>query len=80
MDLDDLGSCYDSELRKNDRPEILCTSDNVLFYGADLEEESVVDQVFIAHKPKYVLTFATQVGVQYSLKLRIPEFVLTQIS
>ena len=65
--LDNLNSYYDPKL-KEDRLDILRTYNNFVFYCADLKEKPVVDEIFAACKPEYVVNLAAQAGVRYSLE------------
>ena len=65
--LDNLNSYYDPKL-KEDRLDILRAHDNFVFYRADLKEKPVVDEIFAACKPEYVVNLAAQAGVRYSLE------------
>lgn len=65
--LDNLNSYYDPKLKEG-RLDILRTYSNFVFYRADLKEKSVVDEIFAACKPEYVVNLAAQAGVRYSLE------------
>jgi UDP-glucuronate 4-epimerase len=65
--LDNLNSYYDPKL-KEDRLDILRAYGNFVFYRADLKKKAVVDEVFAACRPEYVVNLAAQAGVRYSLK------------
>ncbi|SIN78889.1 UDP-glucuronate 4-epimerase [Acetomicrobium flavidum] len=65
--LDNLNSYYDPKL-KEDRLDVLRTYNNFVFYRADLKEKSVVDEIFAACRPEYVVNLAAQAGVRYSLE------------
>jgi len=65
--LDNLNNYYDPKL-KEDRLDILRAYGNFVFYRADLNEKPVVDEIFAACKPEYVVNLAAQAGVRYSLE------------
>ena len=65
--LDNLNSYYDPKL-KEDRLDILRAYGNFVFYRADLNEKPVVDEIFAACKPEYVVNLAAQAGVRYSIE------------
>jgi len=65
--LDNLNSYYDPKL-KEDRLDVLRTYNNFVFYRVDLKEKSVVDEIFAACRPEYVVNLAAQAGVRYSLE------------
>ena len=65
--LDNLNSYYDPKL-KEDRLDILRAYGNFVFYRADLKKKPVVDEIFAACKPEYVVSLAAQPGVRYSLE------------
>lgn len=65
--LDNLNSYYDPKL-KEDRLDILRAYGNFVFYRADLKKKPVVDEVFAACKPEYVVNLAAQAGVRYSIE------------
>ena len=65
--LDNLNSYYDPKL-KEDRLDILRTYSNFVFYRADLKKKPVVDEVFAACRPEYVVNLAAQAGVRYSIE------------
>lgn len=65
--LDNLNNYYDPKL-KEDRLDILRAYGNFVFYRADLNEKPVVDEVFAACRPEYVVNLAAQAGVRYSIE------------
>jgi len=65
--LDNLNSYYDPRL-KEDRLDILRAYGNFVLYLADLKKKPVVDEIFAACKPEYVVNLAAQAGVRYSLE------------
>ncbi len=65
--LDNLNSYYDPKLKEG-RLDILRTYKNFIFYRTDLKEKPIVDKVFAACKPEYVVNLAAQAGVRYSLE------------
>jgi len=65
--LDNLNSYYDPNL-KEDRLDVLRAYGNFVFYRADLKEKPIVDEIFAACKPEYVVNLAAQAGVRYSLE------------
>lgn len=65
--LDNLNSYYDPKL-KEDRLDILRAYGNFVFYRADLNEKPVVDEIFAACRPEYVVNLAAQAGVRYSIE------------
>ena len=65
--LDNLNSYYDPKL-KEDRLDILRAYGNFVFYRADLKKKPVVDEIFAACKPEYVVNLAAQAGVRYSIE------------
>jgi len=65
--LDNLNSYYDPKL-KEDRLDVLRAYDNFVFYRADLNEKPVVDEIFAACRPEYVVNLAAQAGVRYSIE------------
>jgi len=65
--LDNLNSYYDPKL-KEDRLDILRAYGNFVFYLADLKKKPVVDEIFAACRPEYVVNLAAQAGVRYSIE------------
>ncbi|MDR9769427.1 GDP-mannose 4,6-dehydratase [Acetomicrobium sp.] len=65
--LDNLNSYYDPKL-KEDRLDILRAYANFIFYRADLKKKPVVDEIFAACRPEYVVNLAAQAGVRYSIE------------
>ncbi|MGV8148977.1 MAG: NAD-dependent epimerase [Alkaliphilus sp.] len=64
--LDNLNTYYDLKL-KEDRLAILSKNDNFTFYKVDLQDKLSIDDMFLKHKPDYVINLAAQAGVRYSI-------------
>src|SRR6056297_1332608 len=64
---DNLNNYYSVQLKK-DRLNILKKYDEFNFIRGDLEDESLVNNVFDNEEPDVVINLAAQAGVRYSLK------------
>lgn len=64
--IDNLNDYYDPQLKKDRLAQL--TNDNFTFIKSDLENSSVINQVFNEYKPKIVINLAAQAGVRYSLE------------
>lgn len=64
--IDNLNDYYDPQLKKDRLAQL--TNDNFIFIKSDLENSSVINQVFNEYKPKIVINLAAQAGVRYSLE------------
>ncbi len=70
--LDNMNSYYDIKLKENRLNELKRYSKKVnsefIFIKGNLEDEKLVNKIFIDHKPKKVINLAAQAGVRYSLE------------
>ncbi len=64
--MDNMNDYYEPQL-KEDRLAMLAEYDNFVFYKKDIKDKTEVDQVFIEHRPAYVIHLAAQAGVRYSI-------------
>lgn len=64
--VDNLNDYYDPKL-KEDRLKQLEKYDNFTFYKVDLKDKQTLDNIFLTHKPDYVINLAAQAGVRYSI-------------
>ena len=65
--LDNINDYYDINL-KNNRLKILLDYDRFTFNKINLEDQSVVEQLFKKTSPQRVIHLAAQAGVRYSIK------------
>ena len=64
--IDNLNDYYDPQLKKDRLAQL--TNDNFTFIKSDIENSSVINEVFNEYKPKIVINLAAQAGVRYSLE------------
>lgn len=64
--IDSLTPYYDVAL-KRERLKLLSDRD-FFFVEGDIQDRALLDQVFVAHEPEYVINLAAQAGVRYSLE------------
>ncbi len=72
--LDNLNSYYDPKL-KEDRLDILRAYGNFAFYRADLKKKPVVDEIFAACRPEYVVNLAARRGCAIPSKTPTPTWI-----
>ena len=71
MDLDDLNSYYDTNLKESRLKKINSVLDSTTgkwkFYKASLENHTDLKYIFNSHSPTIVINLAAQAGVRYSI-------------
>ncbi|WP_270829173.1 NAD-dependent epimerase/dehydratase family protein [Enterococcus faecalis] len=70
--LDNMNDYYDVSIKKWRLNEIeKCVSEHVestyVFYKGDLADNTIIDKIFLEHKPDIVVNLAAQAGVRYSI-------------
>ena len=58
---------YDVNLKKS-RQKILCESSNFCFYEGLVQDQKLLDKIFLNHKPNIIIHLAAQAGVRYSIE------------
>ena len=58
---------YDVNLKKS-RKKILCESSNFCFYEGLVQDQKLLDKIFLNHKPNIIIHLAAQAGVRYSIE------------
>ena len=65
--LDAMTDYYDVNL-KEDRHKILLKNDNFVMYKGFLQDEKLLNKIFLDHKPNIIIHLAAQAGVRYSIE------------
>jgi UDP-glucuronate 4-epimerase len=65
--LDALTDYYDVNLKK-DRQKLLCESPNYYNYEGLVQDEKLLNKIYLNHKPNIIVHLAAQAGVRYSIE------------